>query len=146
MVADHYGKDSKGRTTTVNVFKRSTASTPVQREQSAVMKLAAMLPGITLGGMDALRAGHMVPFESVAVEIGGSVKGEKPQYVVNKDAALRMFEKDGMAALLNAGYFRTLYGSPFLAVHSPVNVVQGQLTMPWYNIGAPTAEKFPWQA
>lgn len=147
VVSESYGKDQKGRITTVNVFKRdAAAATPTQKEQSAVLKLAAMLPGLLQGGMDALRAGHMVPFDSVAVEVGAGVKGERPAYVVNKDAAQKMFEKDGMQALLNSGYFRTMYGCPFLAVYPPMNIIQTQLTMPWYNPGAPKAEKFPWQA
>jgi hypothetical protein len=147
VVSEHYGKDTKGRTTTVNVFKRELAPTPQQREQNAVMKLAAMIPGLTVGGMDALRAGHMVPFDTVAVEVGAGVKGEIPGYVVNKEAALKMFDKDGFAALSNSGYLRTMYGCPFLAVYSPTGVTQQPLMMPWTALGAPQPklESFPWQ-
>jgi len=143
--SENYGQDRKGRTTTVNVFKRETVDTPQQREQSAAMKLAAMLPGVVAGGMDALRAGSIVPFESVAVEVGHNVKGEMPGYVVSRDAALKLFEKDGMTALLNSGYFRTMHGCPFLAVHAPTNVVQQGLSVSW-TIETPTAklESFPW--
>lgn len=145
VVAENYGKDSKDRTTTVNVFKRDTALTPTQREQSAVMKLAAMIPGLTAGGMDALRAGHMVPFESVATEVGAGVKGERPAFVVNKDAALKMFDKDGTQMLLNSGYLRTMHGSPFLAVHSPESVVQAPLVVNWTQLAAPVKlESYPW--
>lgn len=145
IVSENYGKDAKGRTTTVNVFKREMADTPMQREQSAVMKLAAMLPGVVAGGMDALRAGHMVTFESVATDIGSGVKGDAPGYVVNKDAALKMFEKEGMQALLNSGYLRTMHGCPFLAVHAPANAAAQGLIIPW-AIELPTAklESFPW--
>src|SRR5216684_2447963 len=107
----------KCRTTTGNVLKRETAATPQQREQSAVLRLAAMLPGVIGGGMDALRGGAMVPFDNVANEVGAGVKGERPGYVVNKDAALKMFEKEGLIALLNSGHFRTMHGAPWLAVY-----------------------------
>src|SRR6185312_13066306 len=46
VVSENYGKDSKGRTTTVNVFKRELIASPQEREQTAVMRLAAMLPGV----------------------------------------------------------------------------------------------------
>lgn len=144
--SENYGKDSKGRTTTVNVFKREvSAASQQQREMTAAIKLAAMLPGVVGGSMDALRAGAIVTFESVAVEVGHNVKGEVPGYVVTKDAAQKMFDKEGMTALLNSGYFRTMYGCPFLAVHSPANAVQQGLTMP-FPINVPTTklESFPW--
>jgi len=145
VVSENYGKDTKGRDTTVNVFKRTTVATPQQREQTAVMKLAAMLPGVTAIGMDALRAGNMVSFDSVAAEIGGSIKGERPQYVVNKEAAAKMFEKDALTALQNSGYIRALHGSPFLAVHSPANVVQQPVALPWSDFRPPDRGLFPWQ-
>jgi hypothetical protein len=147
IVSENYGTDSKGRTTTVNVFRRDTVATPQQREQSAVMRLAAMLPGVLGGGMDALRAGAMVTFESVAAEVGQAVRGEVPGYVINKDAAHKMFEKGGLQALLNSGYFRTMHGCPFYAVHAPTGAVQQGLSMPWTTFEAPTSklESFPWQ-
>lgn len=145
VISENYGKDTKGRTTTVNVFKRSASETPQQREQTAVMRLAAMLPGVVGGGMDALRAGAMVPFESVANEVGHNVKGEAPGYVVNKDAALKMFDKDGMQGLLNSGHFRTMHGCPFFAVHAPTNVVQQALTIPWAIEIPATTQRMPWQ-
>jgi hypothetical protein len=144
IVSENYGKDTKGRTTTVNIFKRDMAETPEQREQSAVMRLAAMLPGVVNGGMDALRAGAMVPFESVAAEVGHGVKGETPAYVVNKDAASKMFEKEGMQALLNSGYFRTMHGCPFLAVFTPAGFVQQGLVVPWATFETPAQGKTPW--
>lgn len=144
VVSENYGQDSKGRTTTVNVFKRITSTTPEQREQTAVMRLAAMLRGVVGGGMDALRAGSMVTFESVAAEVGHNVRGEVPAYVVNRDAAQKMFEKSGYTALLNAGYFRTMHGCPFLAVFTPGSVTAQSLTIPW-AISPPTQGKFPWQ-
>lgn len=145
LVSENYGKDSKGRTTTVNVFKRDTSGTPQQREQTAVMKLAAMLPGIIGGNMDALRGGAMVTFESVASEVGHSVKGETPAYVLNKDAALKMFEKDGMTGLLNSGHLRTMYGSPFLAVFAPQGAVQQSLTIPWAIEMPAMQTRMPWE-
>lgn len=145
VMSENYGHDVKGRVTTVNVFKRDMVATPEQREQNAVIRLAAMLPGITGGGMDALRAGAMVTFESVAEEVGQAVQGEKPGYVVNKDAALKLFEKDGLQGLLNSGYFRTMRGCPFLAVHAPVNVVQQALTIPWAITPPATIQRMPWE-
>lgn len=144
IVSENYGLDVKGRTTTVNVFKREIGNTPQQRETSAVMKLAAMLPGVVARGMDALRAGSMVVFDSVAAEIGHGVKGDMPNYAINKDAALKMFEKEGMTALLNAGYFRTMHGCPFLAVYAPTNGASVPLTI-FGDITPPVREVFPWQ-
>jgi hypothetical protein len=131
IASENYGQDSKGRTTTVNVFKRNSVETPQQREQSAVMKLAAILPGVTGGGMDALRAGSIVPFDSVAADVGQGVRGDRPAYVVSKDAALKMFEKDGLQGLLNSGYLRTIHGCPFLAVFQPKDSIRPELVMPW---------------
>lgn len=147
IMSENYGKDTKGRTTTVNVFKRTIAATPQQKETSAVLRLGAMLPGVIGGGMDALRAGAMVTFESVAAEVGHGVKGETPGYVVNKDAAAKMFEKEGLQGLLNSGHFRTMHGCPFLAVYAPGGAIQQGLTMPWTTFGAPTTklESMPWQ-
>jgi hypothetical protein len=144
IVSENYGTDKKGRTTTVNIFKREIVATPAQREQNHVLRLAAMLPGATTGGMDALRAGAMVPFESVAADIGQGVKGAAPGYVVSKDAALKMFEKDGLQTLLNSGHIRTMYGCPFLAVYAPAGAVRSELVMPW-AITPPTQMRMPWQ-
>jgi AAA domain/Bifunctional DNA primase/polymerase, N-terminal len=145
IVSENYGLDAKGRTTTVNVFKRETTVTPEQREQSAVMRLAAMLPGAVAIGMDALRGGAIVSFDSVANEVGAGVKGERPAFVVTKDAATKMFEKEGMTALLNSGHFRTMYGCPFLAIYPPTNTVQQGLTLPWaIEMPATKLESFPW--
>ncbi len=142
IVSENYGKDSKGRTTTVNVFKRELIMTPEQREQSAVMKLAAMLPGVVGGDMDALRAGDMVTFDSVASAIGHGVKGDAPGYAINREAALKIFDKDGLKGLLDSGHFRTIIGCPFLAVYAPVGAAAQVLIMPW-AITLP--EKMPWQ-
>lgn len=145
IVSENYGQDTKGRTTTVNVFKRDAAGTPQQKETTATMRLAAMLPGIVGGNMDALRAGSMVTFESVASDLGHNVKGSAPSHIVNKDAALKMFEKDGMSALLNSGYLRTMHGCPFLAVYAPQGSTQQSLTIPWaVELPATKLESFPW--
>jgi hypothetical protein len=141
IVSENYGKDSKGRTTTVNVFKRTSEVIKENKEQSAVLRLAAMLPGVTAAGMDALRAGSIVRFDSVAAEIGHAVKGEVPGYVVTKDAAKKMFE-DGLKGLLDSGHFRTLHGHPFLAIFPPSNSVRQELTIP-FAIDIPK-ESFPW--
>jgi len=143
IVSENYGQDSKGRTTTVNVFKRRVDAPP-QSEVNHVTRLAAMLPGVTAAGMDALRNGAIVPFESVAVELGGNVKGEVPGYVISKDAAMRMFEKDGLSHLLNSGHFRTMYGCPFLAVFAPVAIVRQELTIPWAITPPAKLESYPW--
>jgi hypothetical protein len=142
--SENYGQDSKGRTTTVNVFKR-LAETPHQRAQSATARLAAMLPGVIGGSMDALRSGSIVTFESVAAEVGHGVKGGAPGYVVTKDAALKMFEKEGLRVLLDSGHFRTMFGCPFMAIYPPAGSVQQGLTMPWATFNAPAQEKMPWQ-
>ena len=110
-----------------------------------MLKLAAMLPGVTDSGMDALRAGRMVTFESVATEVGHNVKGEVPGYVVSKDAATKMFEKDGLLVLLNSGHLRTMHGCPFLAVFPPQSTLQQSLIMPWTGFNVPALEKMPWQ-
>jgi AAA domain/Bifunctional DNA primase/polymerase, N-terminal len=144
IVSENYGKDTKGRTTTVNVFKRISEVIKENKEQSAVLKLAAMLPGVTAAGMDALRAGSIVRFESVAAEIGHAVKGEVPGYVVSKDAAKKLFE-DGIKGLLESGHFRTLHGHPFLAIFPPSGSVRSELTIP-FDIELPQqAREFPWQ-
>jgi AAA domain-containing protein/bifunctional DNA primase/polymerase-like protein len=142
IVSENYGKDTKGRTTTVNVFKRTSEVIKENKEQSAVLKLAAMLPGVTAAGMDALRAGSIVRFDSVAAEIGHAVKGEVPGYVVSKDAAKKMFE-DGIKGLLESGHFRPLYGYPFLTIYPPSGSVRQELTIP-FAIDIPK-ESFPWQ-
>lgn len=141
IVSENYGKDAKGRTTTVNVFKRIAEVIKEQKEQSAVLRLAAMLPGVTAAGMDALRAGSIVRFDSVAAEIGHAVKGEAPGYVVSKDAAKKMFE-DGIKSLLDSGHLRTLHGHPFLAIFPPSGSVRSELTIP-FAIDIPK-ESFPW--
>lgn len=142
VTSENYGKDSKGRITTVNVFKRETAATKDKKEQSAVIRLAAMLPGATARGMDALRGGAIVPFDSVAAEVGHGVKGEVPAYVITKDAATKMFEKDGLQSLLSSGHLRTMYGCPFLAVFTPAGAERQNLIIP-FNIETPS--RMPWQ-
>ena len=144
IVSESYGLDVKGRTTTVNVFKRHVEVAQEQKEQNAMVRLAAMLPGVTKGNMDALRAGAIVPFENVASDIGHAVKGETPGYVVTKDAAAKMFDKDGLLALLNSGHFRTIHGYPFLAVYAPSGSVRQELIMPW-AIALPTQHRMPWE-
>ena len=145
IVSENYGNDSKGRVTTVNVFKREIVVPKETKETSAAMRLAAMLPGVYATGMDALRAGQIVKFDSVAADIGHGLKGnDVPGYAVNKDAALKMFEKEGLQALLNAGYLRTMHGCPFMAVHNPTNVVQAPMTM-FGGITPPKQDSFPWQ-
>jgi hypothetical protein len=149
IVSENYGQDTKGRTTTVNVFKRTENATAQQKELSVVFKLAAMLPGVIGGSMDALRSGSVVTFESVAAEVGHNVKSgtDVPGYVVNKDAALKMFEKDGLTALLNSGHLRTMHGCPWLAVYAPQGSTQQGLVMPWTGFDAPkkTNGAMPWQ-
>ena len=145
VVSENYGTDSKGRTTTVNVFKRELVIAPEQREQNAVLRLAAMLPGATSGGMDALRAGAIVQFQSVAADIGSTIHGEAPGFVVNRDAAQKMFEKDGFAILLNSGHLRTMRGSPFLAVFAPGSAVKQELIMNWAIVPPATQARMPWE-
>lgn len=142
IVSENYGKDIKGRTTTTNVFKRTTQETKETKEQSAVLKLAAMLPGVTAAGMDALRAGNIVRFDSVAAEIGHAIKGETPGYVISKDAAKKMFE-DGLKGLLDSGHLRAVYGFPFLTIYAPSGSVRQELTIP-FAIELPNGG-FPWQ-
>lgn len=142
IVSENYGKDAKGRTTTVNVFKRVTEAPKESKEQSAVLKLAALLPGVTAVGMDALRAGHIVTFDSVASEVGHAVKGEAPSYVITKDAAKKLFG-DGLRNLMESGHLRALYGFPFLVIHPPAGSVRQELTIP-FAIETPK-ERFPWQ-
>jgi hypothetical protein len=141
--SENYGKDIKGRTTTVNVFKRDLVPSQAEHEQSAVLRLAAMLPGVVASGMDALRSGAIVKFESVATELGHAIKGEVPGYVVTKDAALKMFDKDGMQGLLNSGHFRTMHSLPYLAVYAPSGSSQASLIIPW-SIEVPKSGAFPW--
>lgn len=143
IVSENYGKDVKGRTTTVNVFKRTSEMTKENKEQSAVLRLAAMLPGVTAAGMDALRAGNIVRFESVAAEIGHAVKGEVPGYIVTKDAAKKLFE-DGLKGLMESGHLRTVHGYPFLLVYGPGSAVRQELVIP-FTIEQPTQEKMPWE-
>jgi hypothetical protein len=144
LVSERYGKDSKGRETTVNVFKREIIVPATQREQSHVLRLAAMLPGVTAGGMDALRAGNIVRFDSVAADVGHGLHGEPPGYVISRDAAQKMFEKDGLLSLQNSGHIRTMRGSPFLAVYAPSGSVRQELIVPW-AIVPPVQARMPWQ-
>jgi hypothetical protein len=141
VVSENYGTDSKGRPTTINVFKYDP--TPQKREVPATLKLAAMLPMVTATGMDALRSGAIVKFDSVAQEIGSAIgHGEVPGYVINKHSASKMFDADDMKSLTGSGYLRTVRGHPYFAVHSPVNVQPQGMTMPW---AFTVPEKFPWQ-
>jgi hypothetical protein len=144
LVSERYGKDSKGRETTVNVFKRDIVMPKEQREQSHVLRLAAMLPGATAGGMDALRGGNIVPFDSVAADVGHGLHGEPPKYVISRDAAQKMFEKDGLVSLQNSGHIRTMRGSPFLAIYPPTGSVRQELIVPW-AITPPVQMRMPWQ-
>lgn len=143
IVSENYGKDAKGRTTTVNIFKRVAEIAKENREQSAIMRLAAMLPGATARGMDALRAGSIVVFDSVAAELGHAIKGETPGYVISKDAAGKMFD-DNLKSLLDSGHFRTMHALPFLAIFPPRGTVRQELTIP-YAIELPKTGGFPWQ-
>ena len=136
ITSEAYGQDSKGRTTTVNIFKREIMQAVPSAEQSAVLRLAAMLPGVVAKGMDALRAGGLVPFDSVSAELGHAVKGEQPAYVVSKDAAAKMFDGAGLKGLLNSGHFRTMYGYPFYMVYNPTASVRHELVIP-FNITIP---------
>lgn len=145
VVSENYGTDSKGRITTVNVFKREHTVNREQQEQSAVLRLAAMLPGATAGGMDALRAGSIVQFQSVAADIGSSVYGEPPDFVINRDAAQKMFEKDGLVVLINTGHLRTMRASPFLAVYSPTGAVRQELILPWAIVPPAIQARMPWE-
>ena len=132
VVSERYGKDSKGRETTVNVFKREIIVTKEQQDQSATLRLAAMLPGAVAGGMDALRGGNIVTFDSVAADVGHGLRGsELPAYIISRDAALKMFEKDGLASLQNSGHIRTIRASPFLAIYPPGGHVRQELVIPW---------------
>ena len=144
-LSENYGKDIKGRTTTVNVFKRDILPSQAEHEQSAVLRLGAMLPGVVAAGMDALRAGAIVKFESVATEIGHAIKGEVPGYVVTKDDAFKLFAKDGMTGLLNSGHFRTMHSLPYLAVFAPSGSSQASLVVSW-PLEKPSAKEgsFPW--
>jgi len=142
IVSENYGKDVKGRTTTVNVFKRTSEVIKEAKEQSAVLKLAALLPGVTAAGMDALRAGSIVRFDSVAAEVGHAIKGEVPGYVVTKDAAKKLFE-DGLKNLIDSGHLRALYGFPFYCIYAPAGSVRQELTIP-FTIEVPNGG-FPWQ-
>lgn len=144
IASENYGVDSKGRPTTVNIFRRDDTPSTQEREISAALKLAGMLPGVVATGMDALRAGSIVKFESVA-ELGDKLADdEAPGFVVNKDAALKMFAKEGLEGLMNSGYLRTMRGAPFFAIYSPMNGVKHALTMPW-PIEVPTQPGgFPW--
>lgn len=145
IVSENYGKDSKGRVTTVNVFKRTVVETQAEKEVSATVKLGALLPGVTSRGMDALRAGNIVVFESVAAEVGAGIKGDMPGYVVNKEAAQKIFEKDGLQVLLNSGHVRTIHGSPFLAVYAPQGSVKPELVVSWSVVPPDTQLRMPWQ-
>ena len=141
IVSENYGKDVKGRTTTVNVFKRTSEVIKENKEQAATIKLAALLPGATATGMDALRAGNIVRFDSIAAEIGHAIKGETPSYVISKDAAGKMFGTE-MKSLLDSGHFRTIHGFPFLAVFPPGGSVRQELRIP-FAISLPSGG-FPW--
>ena len=147
LVSERYGKDSKGRDTTVNVFKREIIVTKEQQEQSAVLRLAAMLPGATIGGMDALRSGHIVPFDSVAADVGQGLRnGEVPSFVVNLDAAQKIFDGGAFQTLKNSGHIRTLRGSPFLAIYPPGGSVRQELVIPWAVVPPTTKlNGYPWE-
>lgn len=145
IVSERYGKDSKGRETTVNVFKREIIVTKEQQAQSATLRLAAMLPGAVAGGMDALRGGNIVTFDSVAADVGHGLRGsELPAYIISRDAALKMFEKDGLASLQNSGHIRTIRASPFLAIYPPGGHVRQELVIPWAVV-PPVQASMPWQ-
>jgi hypothetical protein len=140
MVSEHYGIDRKGRPTTVNVFRRELVHRVEQKEVAATLKLAAMLPGATAVGMDALRAGSIVKFASVSGELGGKVAdGEIPGYAVNKEAASEMFGDDGMKALTNSGHLRIMRGAPFFAIYAPSDNKKHALIVPW-PVAAPNKE------
>jgi hypothetical protein len=103
-----------------------------------------MLPGAVAEGMDALRAGQIVRFESVS-ELGSKLADDEvPGHVVNRDAASRIFSKDGLKGLIDSGYLRTMRGTPYFAVYSPINgYVKHALVMPW-AIELPKQGNGPW--
>ena len=130
IVSENYGNDSKGRTTTVNVFKREVAPTQVEREQSAVMRFAALLPGLTKGDMDTVRAGNVVAFEDVAPALGGRVgKNEPPSHVCTPATAEKVFGLDGIRALTASGHARTVHGYIFL--YAPKTAQPAPMVLPF---------------
>jgi AAA domain/Bifunctional DNA primase/polymerase, N-terminal len=133
VVSENYGTDRKGRISTINVFKREFRQGTQQSEVTAVMQLAAMLPGAMARGMDALRGGAIVLFDGIDAELGSSVVGgEMPKYAINKASAFNMFQKNGMNALLNSGYLRPMRGVPYYAIYPPTGIPTGQIGgFPW---------------
>ena len=125
------------------MFKRTSEVIKENKEQSAVLRLAAILPGVPLPAWTRCAAGSIVKFDSVAAEIGHAIKGEVPSYVVTKDAAKKMFE-DGLKNLMDSGHLRGLYGFPFYVIYPPSGSVRQELTMP-FAIEIPR-ESFPWQS
>ena len=142
LYSENYGTDRKGRTTTVNVFRREQSA--VQRTQSVELRLGAMLPGAQQG-MDALRMGSIVTFESVAADIGQFIKGAAPPYVMTLNAAKLAFGDD-FRTLTESGYISTISRTSFLAVYPPKGAGPQSTTINW-TIQTPTTklESFPWQ-
>jgi len=145
VVSENYGTDKKGRHTTVNVFKRDPGQqSPAEREQSAVMQFAALLPGVTKGDMDTMRAGNIVAFEDVAVILGDRVgKNEPPTHVCTPATIEKIFGPHGVKDLQNSGHARTVHGYVFL--YAPKHMQPAALVMPW-TIQTPQRklESFPW--
>jgi hypothetical protein len=141
VVSETYGTDSKGRQTTVNVFKRELVETPQEREQSAVMRLAALLPGVTRGDMDAVRAGQVVAFDDVASTMGARVgKNEPPSHVCTPATAEKIFGSDGVRSLTSSGHVRMVHGYVF--IYAPKHMQPTPMVLPF---AIRTPEKMPWQ-
>lgn len=138
VVSENYGNDSKGRITTVNVFRREAA--PAVRAQSAELRLGAMLPGAQ-HGVDALRMGSVVTFESVAAEIGQFIKGSPPPYVMSLNAAKLAFGDD-LKTLTESGYVSTISRTSYLAVYAPKGA-RPQSTIISWDIKPPI--RMPWE-
>jgi len=141
IVSENYGRDSKGRTTTVNTFKRDEQKAVVTA-QTAEMRLAAVLPGVVAGNMDAVRSGLVVRFADVADAVGMLVgRLEPPTHICSPAAAEKIFGNDGVRHLTASGHARTVRGYVFL--YAPKQVAAQPLVMNW-EIKLP--EGSPWQS
>lgn len=142
VASEIYGKDQKGRDTTVNVFRRELIIPEAAREQTAEMKLAAMLPAAQRG-MDALHNGFFVHSESVAAELGGMYKNDMPPYTVTVAGAEKNFGSD-LAYLLKTGLVFKLKNMYF-GVRLPTGLASQSITLAAFQTFAAPVRGLPWE-
>ena len=123
IMSENYGTDSKGRATTVNRFKRTANRTDGDKSAPRLeQELAAYLAGAVMRGYDAMINGQIVPWDTVAAELGRHVKsGMLPEYASTQDTMYKLFGDHGVRELTRKDFLIRLGPSHF-GIRNPASV------------------------